>query len=95
MSKVYENKLVKLKEEQANNIIPVLTNIYKVENFLNSKEVVFLNENKDKRLKPLVILKDFQEIKNSFSNDNKSIICDNVTINSDSILNAECTAFAA
>lgn len=95
MSDYYKKEIESIKSKQAKEIVPVFSNLYKSENIFNSKEIVFLKNNKENRLKPLTILNEFQALKNNFSFDNKSIVCDNIVINSENILSANCEAFAA
>jgi hypothetical protein len=91
----YNTQLNNLKTQQTSSIIPILINLYKTENIFNSKEVVFLTDKKEKRLKPRLILNEFKDIKNNFSYDDKSIVCDNIVINSENMLTADCDAFVA
>lgn len=87
----YNEKITTLKSEITNKLTLIINDTYVIENFINSKEVTFLIDNKNNRLKVLNILDDFDNLKNDFTwLDKKMINCSNIKITNDSIFEANC-----
>lgn len=63
----YQNKLTQEQSGQGQRILPLLWEVYSLENFNLSKKVSFILEKSQKRLRPLEILWEFDRIKNKFS----------------------------
>lgn len=85
-----------LKKELYRQIVSILPEIYKNENFLNSKEILFLLENGEERLRPLEILSEFDKLKNKFESIDKArISCKNMKIDVKWVLTTTCTVFSS
>lgn len=96
VNKKTNEKLEVLKNNLFKDIVFILPKVYKSENFLNSKEVLFLIEKWEARLKPLEILSEFDDLKNDFESVDKSkIMCNNILISDDFILSASCDAYSS
>lgn len=92
----YEWKLKDIKSEQIEYILSLLEDIYKVENFNKTKEVIFLLTKSDNRLKPLEILEKFDDLKTAYQPLEKSRIqCYNIVIDENNTISVKCDAFAA
>lgn len=89
--KDYTSKTIDIKKKTVDKLSSIIETAYTIENFSNSKEIVFLMENKSKRLNILNILNDFDNLKNDFSwLDKEMIHCSTITIKDDSILETSC-----
>lgn len=74
----------------------ILPWVYAIENFSLSKDVKFLVEKTDNKLRPLDILSDFDKLKNSFvAWDKWQILCSNIEIDKDSNFSMSCTAYSS
>jgi hypothetical protein len=72
----YTTRLEKLKEDQTTKIIKVIEDLYKIDNFTKTKEVLFLLYKSENKLRVLDILNNFDNIKNEFySLDKQKIQC--------------------
>lgn len=92
----YESKNKDLIDKIVKKISPILSDVYDINNFMDSKEVTFLISQKDNKLKVLDMLNSFDNMKNDFTkNDSKSIVCDNIDIKSDNTLSINCTAYSS
>jgi hypothetical protein len=69
--KDYENKKSKLQKDIVDKLTLIINDTYVIENFVNSKEITFLIDNKNNRLKVLDMLNDFDNLKNDFSGGDK------------------------
>jgi hypothetical protein len=95
MDEVYNKKLSDLKDKQSTEVLSLLVEIYKTENFNKSKEVVFLNDRSKNKLKTLSILNKFDNLKYNYDPLNmQRIQCNNFTITDDLILKTSCEAFS-
>jgi hypothetical protein len=95
MEEVYNKKESELKEKQALNILSLLVEIYKTENFNKSKEVVFLNDRTKNKLKVLNILNKFDNLRYSYDPLNmQRIQCSGFVITDDLILKTSCEAYS-
>lgn len=91
----YSNDLKTLKSNQFSNSLALIEQIYKTENFLKSKEVVFLDTITKTKLRPLEILEAFDKLKYNYDNNLlERIQCSGFSISNDWILNASCEAFS-
>ena len=91
----YGEKLENLKKQQAEMTVPILWEIYSIENFNLSKKVSFLLEKTNTRLRPLEILTAFDSLKSRFASiDKKELRCYDISIESWNIMNVTCDAFS-
>lgn len=93
----YSNKLENIKTTQSNDILNILQKLYEVENFTKSKNVLFLADKSENKLKILNILEEFDNIKNEFNKvDKQKIQCNSLSIDwKNSILSMNCIAYSA
>lgn len=93
--KDYEEKEKKLKEEITQKILKIIPEIYAIENFSLSREIVFLVDKSKNRLKPLKILEEFDNLKKTYTQlDKWKITCENVEIKQWNVLTLSCSAFS-
>jgi hypothetical protein len=90
----YETNLQTLKESHVKAIVSILEQLYKLENFTKSEEIVFLEYKTDSKLKVLTILEEFDMLKNKFEEVKDKIICYDIEINKDKIFKAKCDVYA-
>jgi hypothetical protein len=94
--KIYTQKLEELKKEQFTNSLELVEQIYKTENFLKSKEIIFLDTITKSKLRPLEILEAFDKMKFKYdTNLQERIKCINFSISEEWILSASCEAFSS
>lgn len=87
----YELKNKSLTEKISTKLSSMIWDVYAIENFVNSKEVSFLIDNKTNRLLVLNMLNDFDNMKNDFTGFDKwKIDCKNLKISNDYTLDVEC-----
>lgn len=92
----YKSLNTNLKSTTAKTISDILPWLYAVENFSLSKDVKFLVEKTDDKLKPLDIMSDFDKLKNSFvAWDKWQIKCSNLEIDKDSNFSMSCSAYSS
>lgn len=90
----FDNENIKL--NYTKTISNILPSLYAIENFSLSKDVKFLVEKTDSKLRPLEILSSFDKLKNSFvAWDKWQLICSNVEIDKDSVLSLSCTSYSS
>lgn len=93
--KKYEEKLDIEKETTIINLLPVLKDVYSINNFINSEKVSFVINKTKTKVNPVDILSQFDMLKNSFlSLDKKQIVCNNIIIIWNT-LSADCSAFTS
>lgn len=92
-----KEKINNLYLEQTKSIIKILPVIYESESFLNSKEVSFLIDKSENKLRVLDILWKFDYFKNSFTSfEKKKLKCFDVQINKlNNILSMKCEAYSS
>lgn len=92
----YNNNLNELKKDQTEKLLPLLSVAYEQENFLKSKEIIFLLDKSDNKFRVLDILERFDKIKNNFWwFDKRKIQCNNISLNSEtSLLSMKCEAYS-
>ncbi|MDD5770346.1 MAG: hypothetical protein PHE25_05240 [Candidatus Gracilibacteria bacterium] len=89
----YKKKKSDLEEEIGKKLSLIIRDTYVIENFVNSKEVSFLMDSKNSRLKVLNILSDFDRMKNDFSGLDKGMIyCPKISMISGGELDITCDA---
>jgi len=97
LNDIYKKDLENIKNSQKNSIVSVVKKVYEIENFTKTKDVLFLSDKTDNKLKILEILEEFDNLKNEFAKVDKQIIqCSSFEINSeDKILSMKCNAYSA
>ncbi|MCT4617211.1 MAG: hypothetical protein N4A38_03315 [Candidatus Gracilibacteria bacterium] len=91
----YENNLTNEKFQILDKTLRLIPNTYKVEDFMNSKEIVFLLDKTKNKVRPLTILSEFDDVKRGFSSVGKSDIeCKNITIDKEEEITADCTVYS-
>lgn len=74
----------------------ILSKSYSLDSFIKSREVVFLLERWEFRLKPFEIIEQFDKEKNAFLSLNKRLIqCSNIRIDSDLIMDIDCDVYSS
>lgn len=92
----YSTKNETLKTSFTNTIAAILPALYSVENFTLSKDVKFIIEKTDSKIKPLDILSTFDKLKNSFvAWDKWQLTCSNLEIDSQNNFSISCTAYTS
>lgn len=95
LNKIYTNNFNELKNNQFNESLWLIEQIYKTENFLKSKEVVFLDSITKNKLRPLEILNAFDKLKFNYDSSlQERIQCSDFSIDNEGILTASCEAFS-
>jgi hypothetical protein len=93
--KIYTQKLKELEKQQFTNSLELVEQIYKTENFLKSKEIIFLDTVTKTKLRPLDILEAFDKMKFYYDTNLKERIkCSNFSISEEWILSASCEALS-
>lgn len=93
---LYNNELRQLKNTQWKEILELLTEIYKIENFDKSKEVIFLQNRSKNRLKALTILNEFDKLRYFYDPINmQRIQCQSITLTGDLVLTTSCIAYSS
>lgn len=91
----YKEKKEKIKDEQLQLIIPLIEQSYRVNSFDSSKEVIFLLDKSENRIKALDILNDFDDLKNAYDSiEKEKIQCKALLLTNES-LSMKCSAFTA
>lgn len=84
------------KKAVVTKLLPLVGEMYGVQNYVYSKRVSFLLEKADTRLMPLEILSNFDALKNEFAPVDKSeIICGNITLQDQQNISMDCSAYSA
>lgn len=93
----YTNDIKELKEKNTKKIIEILEKLYEVENFNKTKEVIFLLDKSETKLKIISILKEFDNLKNTFDKiDKQKVQCNNLELDSkNNLLSMTCNAYSA
>lgn len=96
LNEQYSTELKQLKENQTKEIISILEQLYKLENFLKTKEVIFLKNASDLKTPVLKILEEFDTLKNTFEPvEKEKIKCYDIEIDHENIFQARCDVFSA
>ncbi len=92
----YESSIKKLKQEQTEAILPLISSIYQKQNFTKTKEVSFLLDKSENKLDVLGIINEFDKLKNNYLWLEKSKIqCENLKIDSEEmILSMKCASYS-
>jgi hypothetical protein len=81
LQSTYTSNLENIKQAQIGDILHILERLYEIENFNKTKEVLFLLDKSEKKLRVLDILNEFDNIKNEFDNlDKEKIQCNSLRI---------------
>ncbi|MDP2396330.1 MAG: hypothetical protein Q8S84_07930 [bacterium] len=67
MNTKYKTRLENAQQMQIKGILGILEKLYEVENFTKTKEIIFLSDKSNNKLKVLEILEKFDNIKNQFN----------------------------
>lgn len=95
LDKHYNDELTALKSNQFSESLGLIEQIYKTENFLKSKEVVFLESITKNKLRPLEILDAFDTLKYNYDSSlQERIICKWFSITNEGLLTASCEAYS-
>lgn len=96
LSNKYDNSIKELKNSATNKIIEIASPLFSIKNFTLSKDIKFIIDKNETKIKPLVILEEFDKIKNSFtSRDKWQIKCQNISMDNDSNFSINCTAYTS
>lgn len=92
----YHSDNLSSKKNYLNEISEILPYLYAIDNFTLSKDVKFILEKTDSKIRPLDILSSFDSLKNSFSSSDKwQLVCLNIDIDKDNNLSISCTAYTS
>ncbi len=97
LKELYITQLSDLKNENTQDILVLIEDIYKIKYFTKSKEVLFLLDKSDSKGSILSVIEEFDNLKNDFYKfDKQKIQCDSLVIDSSKkILSMSCIAFSA
>ena len=97
IKKIYWEQLSNIEDTQIDNIFKILERLYEVENFTKTKEVLFLSDKSNNKLKVLSILEEFDDMKNEFDKiDKQKIQCNSFNIDSNKkVFSMKCVAYSA
>jgi len=94
LNEQYTNELESIKNKQNEKIDSIFTKVFKTEDFLYSKEVIFLKNKTDWKLDVINIMDDFDQIINKYEPlDKKKINCFNMEIFNTNKVNITCEVF--
>lgn len=94
LKSTYESKLDLLQKSEVSDILEILERLYRVENFHNSKEVIFLIDKSENKLQALSILEKFDDMKNEFNVEKEKIECRSIVIDSNKgLLTMNCSSY--
>lgn len=92
----YSSKILAIKNSQYTKIDLMLEDLYKIENFNKTKEVIFLKEKTDNRLPVSKIISDFDELISNYEPLLKQKIkCYNIEIDNKYTFKAKCDAYSS
>ena len=96
LKKTYSESLKSIETRQVSDILSILEELYRVENFVNSKDVLFLRDKTENKLPVLSILENFDDMKNEFNSvDKQKIQCSSISIDwNKKTLSLNCVAYA-
>lgn len=91
-----EIDLKNIKKTYSQQVINVIGNAYTMENFINSKSILFLtNKSKDK-FDPIKIISEFDTLKNKFEPFDKSrVVCNNLNVTNENKLQTTCIFYSS
>lgn len=93
---VKEKEIFELKDKQYKELISLVPDIYKVDNFLFSKDIKFLLSQTESKLKVLDMIEEFDDLLKKFNwVDKGQIKCSSLDITKDSIFNISCDLFSS
>ncbi|MDD4151651.1 MAG: hypothetical protein PHR68_03485 [Candidatus Gracilibacteria bacterium] len=96
LSNKYNNSIKDLKTSATNKIIEISSPLFAIKNFTLSKDVKFIIDKNQTKIKPLVIFEEFDKIKNAFtSRDKGQIQCQNISMDNDFNFSINCTAYTS
>lgn len=97
LNKTYKDKFEEVKATQVKETLSILEAVYQVENFTKTKEILFLSDKSENKLKVLKILEEFDNIKNWFDKiDKQKIQCFWLSIDwTKKTLSMNCSAYSS
>ncbi len=92
----YQNEIKDLKKDQILSINTIFERVYKLENFLESKEIIFLKNTTDSKLDIIWIMSEFDQLINEFEPiEKEKIDCFDMEISFDSTIKITCEVYWA
>lgn len=96
LSYKYSADISNIEQEAAKKILDIVPLLSSIKNFTLSKDVKFLVDRTQNRLKPLAMFEEFDKLKNSFSSSDKwQIKCQNIEILSSGDFSISCSAYSS
>jgi hypothetical protein len=98
VKKYYTNELDGLKKSQSSKLLPILNLVYENENFLKSKEILFVLNKSNNKFKVLDAISSFDKLKNEYVwiYNKNSIVCNNLSLDwVEKIFTLKCEAFSS
>ena len=92
-----DEKIKKTYQEQADQIMWVLPDVYALDNFLFSNEIAFLVDKSANKLQVTQILKEFNLLKDTFEPSKwvYAVECDDITINNNAEVTLSCSSYSS
>lgn len=95
LTKQYSKEYEALKQKQLWQINSIFENVYKIENFMNSKEVIFLKNKSESKIDVMWILNDFDNLLTQFEPiEKEKVKCFDIEISSDYKLKVSCELYS-
>ena len=92
----YTRALRNEEEAQINIIVPLMQEIYAIEDFFSSRRVSFALDSSVSRLRPLEVLEAFDSLQSEFAPiDKLEVFCPEISMNNDGIVNFVCQAHSS
>ncbi len=89
-----KDELAKKEKEYAQDVIDIIWNAYTMDNFINSKSILFLSNKSKNKFNPLKIFSDFNILKNKFDSTKSKVVCENLFIK-DNNLSLSCNFYTS
>ncbi len=91
-----QNKLIKTEKLYSQQILDIIWNAYTMNNFINSKSILFLSNKSKDKFDPIKILEEFDNLKNKFEPlDKTRITCKNISITNDNLFTISCSFYSS
>lgn len=94
-----EEELVNVNEiekKQFTKVINIISDVYTIDNFMNSESMIFLINKSENKFDPINILSEFDKLKNEFEPLDKSKIeCWRIAINNQNEFDIKCTIYSS
>ena len=96
LEKHYSERLNTTKSQQYSKIVSLLEEVYKVENFNKSKEVIFLSQQSTNKIPVTKVLSDFDDLIYEYdSSKMNQIQCKNIKMNEDMTVEMKCNTYTS